>query len=117
MKDYNSIANGLGNFVTISYLKNNYLQYKPEPLINSTMKFNRQDIIQAYYLFGDMFYKNDKNSFEYKCIERTIKLGYQPKLFNFYKDLTSNGKLIFENLVKKINMKNLKDTFIKCSVY
>lgn len=63
------------------------------------MYFNRQDILQAYYLYaaGDCGgqFANELNIFP-----RLKRLGYCADQSLCYDKLTANGKSIYKNLIK-----------------
>jgi hypothetical protein len=69
--------------------------------IFSMFYFNRNDIMEAYIIYATK-YHSGQNSPEYKIFSRLHKIGFNPRPdLTTERDLTENGRDIFECLVFK----------------
>lgn len=64
------------------------------------MRFDRFDILSAYYLFG-MLWHSGQWSREYAYMGRALNAGFRPSLNFGLESLSENGRLIYEGLVKR----------------
>lgn len=65
------------------------------------MKFNRQDILAAYFYFGYL-YHTGQDTKEYGYILRSLEAGFLPSKTMVYDDLSNNAKKIYRSLTSKL---------------
>lgn len=68
------------------------------------MKFDRFDIIEAYYLFGSLYHGGQFTK-EYKYMGRCLNAGFKPPCNFRLESLSDNARMIFDNLVGNYNAK------------
>lgn len=71
-------------------------------ITSKIMYFDRFDIVEAYYAFF-CDYHEGMYSAKYRRLCRILEYFNPSPLFNGYESLSSNGKMIYDNLVEAEN--------------